>query len=85
MLTGVTLPVLESEFFEFLKLFFPNIYDVKNLMQKCGIYHGGLQSLATELDIERIGVQHQAGSDSLVTGMTFFKIKDVSFFHIISD
>lgn len=30
--------------------------------------------------IDRIGPQHQAGSDSLLTGITFFKMRDVSHF-----
>lgn len=39
---------------------------------------GGLQEVAEQLDIRRIGPQHQAGSDSLLTGMTFFKMREVS-------
>jgi hypothetical protein len=34
--------------------------------------HGGLSSLAETLQIERIGPMHQAGSDSLLTALTFF-------------
>ncbi|CAF4755750.1 unnamed protein product, partial [Rotaria socialis] len=29
--------------------------------------------------IERIGPQHQAGSDSLMTGLAFFKMKELFF------
>ncbi|KAJ0579576.1 putative poly(A)-specific ribonuclease [Helianthus annuus] len=38
--------------------------------------HGGLNKLAELLEVERIGVCHQAGSDSLLTACTFRKLKD---------
>ena len=34
------------------------------------------------LQLERIGPQHQAGSDSLLTGAAFFKMREVSYFRI---
>ncbi|KAL3197771.1 hypothetical protein MRX96_014591 [Rhipicephalus microplus] len=73
MLTGQNLPVAETDFFETLKLYFPCIYDVKYLMKSCGSLRGGLQEVAGQLQIERVGLQHQAGSDSLLTGETFFQ------------
>ncbi|KAH8038637.1 hypothetical protein HPB51_002781 [Rhipicephalus microplus] len=79
MLTGQNLPVAETDFFETLKLYFPCIYDVKYLMKSCGSLRGGLQEVAGQLQIERVGLQHQAGSDSLLTGETFFKIRKVFF------
>jgi len=73
------LPKDENGFFELLKVFFPSIYDVKYLMKSCKSLKGGLQEVADQLEVERIGVQHQAGSDSLLTGMTFFRMKEMFF------
>lgn len=46
-------------------------------MKSCKNLKGGLQEVAEQLELERIGPQHQAGSDSLLTGMAFFKMKEV--------
>lgn len=35
---------------------------------------GGLNKLAELLEVQRIGPQHQAGSDSLLTSLTFLKL-----------
>ncbi len=72
LLTNVNLPEEETEFFETLNLYFPRIYDVKFLMTSCHQLRGGLQEVADALAVERIGPQHQAGSDSLLTGRAFF-------------
>ncbi|XP_039264794.1 CCR4-NOT transcription complex subunit 7-like [Styela clava] len=79
ILTNNNLPSEESEFFELIKIFFPNIYDVKYLMKSCKNLKGGLQEVAQQLEIERTGPQHQAGSDSLLTGQTFFKMREMFF------
>ena len=44
LLTAQNLPKTESEFFECLKLYFPNVYDVKYLMKSCKNLKGGLQA-----------------------------------------
>ena len=48
-------------------------------MKFCGNLHGGLNKLAETLDVERIGPQHQAGSDSLLTSATFLKLTEKLF------
>lgn len=85
LLTNSTMPEEEQEFFEYLKLFCPNIYDIKYLMKSCKNLKGGLQEVAEQLDIERIGRQHQAGSDSLLTGAAFFKMREMFFEDNIDD
>ena len=43
LLTNQNLPKTEGEFFELLKIYFPNVYDVKYLMKSCKNLKGGLQ------------------------------------------
>lgn len=62
-MTCQPLPNTEPEFFELLKLYFPNVFDIKYLMKFCDNLHGGLNKLAELLEVVRIGPQHQAGSD----------------------
>lgn len=52
---------------------------MKYLMKFTDNLHGGLSKLAEQLDVLRIGPQHQAGSDSLLTARTFFKLKQKHF------
>lgn len=81
ILTNQNLPTEEGEFFELLRIYFPTIYDVKYLMKSCKTLKGGLQELADHLKLTRIGLQHQAGSDSHLTGMALFKMKKVFSVH----
>lgn len=76
LLTCQNLPILEPEFFSLLRIYFPTLYDIKYLMKFCANLHGGLNRLAETLEVERFGVSHQAGSDSLVTSCAFRKLKD---------
>jgi len=75
-LTCRQLPDGEAEFFELVQLFFPNLYDIKYLpvVKFMAELQGGLNKLADSLDVQRVGMCHQAGSDSLVTAETFFKL-----------
>lgn len=49
------------------------------LMASCDSLKGGLNKLAEDLEVERVGPMHQAGSDSLLTASTFFKLRSVYF------
>lgn len=61
------------------QIYFANIIDIKVIMKVCGTLHGGLNKLAETLDVERIGPQHQAGSDSLLTSAVFRKLVETHF------
>ncbi|KAI5184599.1 CCR4-NOT transcription complex subunit 7/8 [Nematocida homosporus] len=73
-ISGKDLPNTPDEFFSLLVKIFPSFYDIKYLINALGI-KGGLQDLAADLKIERTGVQHQAGSDALLTLQVFHAFK----------
>lgn len=79
ILTCQPLPHTESEFSELLAIYFPTIFDIKHLMRYCDNLHGGLNKVAEALGVQRIGPQHQAGSDSLLTSFTFIKLANKFF------
>lgn len=76
LLTCRTLPETQAGFFDLLNMYFPLVYDIKHLMKFCNSLHGGLNKLAELLELERVGICHQAGSDSLLTSCAFKKLKD---------
>ncbi|KAF3623690.1 putative CCR4-associated factor 1 -like protein 7 [Capsicum baccatum] len=76
ILTCQNLPDTQTGFFNLINMYFPVLYDVKHLMKFCNSLHGGLNKLAELLEVERVGVCHQAGSDSLLTACTFRKLKE---------
>ncbi|GAB4828157.1 ccr4 associated factor [Ancistrocladus abbreviatus] len=79
ILTSKNLPDTQAGFFNLIKMYFPVIYDIKYLMKFCPNLHGGLTKVAELLDIPRIGVSHQAGSDSLLTSCVFMNLKEKYF------
>jgi CCR4-NOT transcription complex subunit 7/8 len=79
IITGLPLPESECLFFESLKLYFPHYYDIRYLVRYTENLRGSLNKLGQELNINRIGVQHQAGSDSIITSEIFFKLKSEYF------
>lgn len=76
VLTCKNLPDTQAGFFNLINMYFPTIFDIKHLMKFCNSLHGGLNKLAELLEVERIGICHQAGSDSLLTSCTFRKLKE---------
>lgn len=85
LLTNAPLPPEEGAFFQLMRTYFPAVYDVKHLMLVSDDLKGGLQKLAEDLEIERVGPMHQAGSDSMLTSATFFKLRKVFFDGKIDD
>ncbi|KAK4753884.1 hypothetical protein SAY87_001988 [Trapa incisa] len=79
VLTCQDLPITQSAFFDLIKIFFPVLYDIKHLMKFSNSLHGGLNKVAELLEVERVGICHQAGSDSLLTCSTFMKLKESYF------
>lgn len=78
VLTCAPLPAEEETFFDLLHTYFPYTYDLKHVAMDFDKM-GGLSRLAEDLQVERIGTMHQAGSDALLTAATFFKMVEVFF------
>ncbi|KAI1733157.1 CAF1 family ribonuclease domain-containing protein [Ditylenchus destructor] len=74
------LPEDEEQFARLHRALFPTSYDIKTLIRHpdtvAAQLKGSLQDVADQLQVPRIGTAHQAGSDSLLTAMTFFKLKE---------
>ncbi|KAH8114441.1 CAF1-domain-containing protein [Phellopilus nigrolimitatus] len=85
LLSCINLPATEEDFFDLFSLWFPTVYDVKFMMRACKGLKGGLQEVADDLGVMRIGPSHQAGSDSLLTAHTFFKMRELYFNDHIDD
>jgi len=78
-LTCCELPPDESGFMDLFHIYFPGSYDLKFMMVSVEGLYGGLAALADTLEVQRIGPMHQAGSDSLLTSSTYFKLTQKHF------
>jgi CCR4-NOT transcription complex subunit 7/8 len=76
LVSGRDLPEKEEEFTSQFHLMFPSVFDIKYLLRSTSdITHScGLDVLSETLGVRRFGTAHQAGSDSLLTGHSFFKL-----------
>ncbi|RRT70675.1 hypothetical protein B296_00012354 [Ensete ventricosum] len=70
ILTCRRLPETREGFSELIRTFFPVMYDIKHLMRFSNSLHG----VAEQLEVDRVGTCHQAGSDSLLTARAFRKL-----------
>lgn len=79
-ITNNKLPPTLEKFNNETKMYFPSIYDLKILINEVPeLKNGSLAKLGHDLDVKRSGIQHQAGSDALLTLECFFKIRDNHF------
>ncbi|XP_015072515.1 probable CCR4-associated factor 1 homolog 9 [Solanum pennellii] len=87
ILRGRNLPDRLDEFFEFVEMFFGDkLYDVKHLTLHFPHVHDGLDEIEGQFDLFRVaGMQHQAGSDSLLTCHVFYRMRNVYFVNGVRD
>jgi len=77
ILTNESLPSTLQEFTDLLSIYFPVVYDIKLVLTSIKGYAGSLEDESLQLDVKRYGAPHQAGSDSLLTGNTFFRLLEI--------
>jgi CCR4-NOT transcription complex subunit 7/8 len=75
LLHGLELPEKEEDFVDLLNTYFLKYYDIRMLVKGYQNMQGGLNRLAEQLNVQRMGMIHQAGSDSMLTLDVFFKLK----------
>ncbi|WUR04006.1 CCR4-NOT transcription complex subunit 7 (CNOT7) [Vairimorpha necatrix] len=85
VLTCNLLPEKEDDFYELLRALFPEFYDIKFCVKNSKYVKKGLQEISSDMGLKRYGIQHQAGSDALLTSLTFFKAREVLQEEIHSD
>lgn len=76
ILSGELLPDKEIDFFRKLKDYLCNFYDCKEIKRQVEYLNGGLSKVAKDLEVERVGAQHQAGSDAQLTLGVFFRLRN---------
>ena len=77
--TASPLPATEAEFFDLLSLYFPRFHDIKHVLHSIHspVRHSGLNAVAASLQCQRVGGEHQAGSDSLLTAAVWWRMRQV--------
>ena len=85
VLTCLPLPKDNTGFFKLLKVYFPHFYDIKYYTSGFPQIPNGLQSIADQYNVERVGKEHQAGSDSFVTYKVFIELQTQVFRMNIKD
>lgn len=80
VLINDVLPQTSEQFMNYLKHIFPNVYDIKTMINEIEQWKNySLSKLGYDLNIQRTGHQHQAGSDALLTLELFFEIQRSKF------
>lgn len=79
ILTAKPLPKDHESFLKLLEIYFPNYYDIKYYTYPRSEIERGLQKIAAQLDVTRVGMEHQAGSDSYVTLKIFREVNEKFF------
>lgn len=79
MCLGHNIPYKFNAFMAFLRMYFPYVYDIRYIIHALEEKKGSLGATASSLEVTRSGTQHQAGSDSMLTGDVFFKFRQVHF------
>jgi len=75
MVSGQDLPEEDIGFCNLLDIYFPSFYDIKYMTKDIeSLKNSSLSKIAGDLRVKRIGPQHQAGSDALLTLSTYFKL-----------
>lgn len=85
VLTCNLLPEKEDDFYDLLKALFPEFYDIKFCIKNSKYGTKGLQEISSDMGLKRYGIQHQAGSDALLTSLTFFKAKEILYEEMDND
>ena len=73
LVSALPLPRTDADYERTVRTYFPHYYDLRYIMQQTVQNVGSLQNLAKELNVTRSGTMHQAGSDSYVTLLAYYK------------
>ena len=78
LLRNESLPTRPEEFYSSVRIYFPYIYDLKHMVEDEEEFtKKGLSAIAETIGVARVGRKHQAGSDSLLTVRTYFKLRSL--------